>query len=56
MENTYTDAAHELLAHCLAGTAWPEASLDRLIEPAGNRAHDEQNKQTLEIHRAFPHV
>ena len=38
MENIYTDAAHQLLAHCLAGTAWPEASLDRLIEPAGSRA------------------
>ncbi len=38
MESIYAAAANQLLAHCIAGTAWPEALLDRLIEPAGNRA------------------
>ncbi len=38
MESIYAPAANELLAHCIAGTAWPQALLDRLIQPAGNRA------------------
>jgi ADP-heptose:LPS heptosyltransferase len=38
LENTYTEAANQLLAHCLAGSPWPEDLLDRLIEPDGSRA------------------
>jgi len=38
LENTYIDLANQLLGHCLDGTPWPEALLDRLIEPEASRA------------------
>ncbi len=39
MENiSAVEQARELLAHCLAGTHWPEALVDRLIEDDASRA------------------
>ncbi len=39
MENTSAvEQARELLAHCLAGTHWPEALVDSLIQDEASRA------------------
>jgi ADP-heptose:LPS heptosyltransferase len=38
LENTSADLARELLAHCMEGTHWPEALIDRLIEDDASRA------------------
>lgn len=38
MENISADLARQLLAHCMEGTHWPEALIDRLIEDDAGRA------------------
>ncbi len=38
MENISADLARELLAHCMEGTHWPEALVDRLIDDDASRA------------------
>jgi hypothetical protein len=38
LENISADLARELLAHCMEGTHWPEALIDRLVEDDASRA------------------
>ena len=39
MANTSPEeAAHDLLAACIAGSPWPGGALESLVQPAGNRA------------------